>query len=239
VRSCLEEAVRREPGYADAWAMLAFAHLDAARYGLVEPAARAGEMAAGLEAALRAVALAPDRVRPWQSLAALRFMSGDHVEAERVQRHAVALNPDDPESLAQLGWRLMARGRWDEGARYLQDAIDRSVRVPAWYHSTLASALYLKGDVARALGAAELGKGDCCGIGHATLAIAEAAAGHPAEARAALDEALRQAPLLARDPRAFWANYQRSDEVIDRLNAGLARAGLEAARQEKRASASP
>ena len=131
VRSCLEDAVRHDPGYADAWAMLAFAHLDATRYGLVEPAARAGEMAAGVEAALTRVALAPDRVRPWQSLAALRFMSGDYDEAERVQRHAIALNPDDPESLAQLGWRLMARGRWDEGARYLQDAIDRSVRVPA------------------------------------------------------------------------------------------------------------
>jgi tetratricopeptide (TPR) repeat protein len=239
VRSCLEDAVQHDPGYADAWAMLAFAHLDAARYGLVEPAARTAEMAAGVEAAVRAVTLAPDCVRPWQSLAALRFMSGDHAEAERVQRHAIALNPDDPESLAQLGWRLMARGRWDEGAQYLQDAIDRSVRVPVWYYSTLASALYLKGDYARALGAAELGKGDCCGIGYAMLAITEAAAGHPAEARAALNEALLQAPILGRDPRAFWANYQRSDEVIDRLNAGLAQAGLEAARQGTGALSSP
>src|SRR5262249_50976698 len=29
-RACLEESVRRDPGYAGAWAMLAFAHLDAA-----------------------------------------------------------------------------------------------------------------------------------------------------------------------------------------------------------------
>ncbi len=185
VRSCLEEAVQHDPGYADAWAMLAFAHLDAARYGLVEPAARPSEMAAGVEAALRAVTLAPDRVRPWQSLAALRFMSGDHAEAERVQRHAIALNPDDPESLAQLGWRLMARGRWDEGARYLQDAVDRSVRVPGWYYGSLALALYLKGDFTRALRAAELNSGECCGLAYATLAITEAAAGYPAKARAA------------------------------------------------------
>jgi TolB-like protein len=239
VRSCLEQAVGSDPGYADAWAMLAFAHLDAARYGLVEPGAKAGEMAAGVEAALHAVALAPDRVRPWQSLAALRFASGEYDEAERVQRRAIALNPADPESLAQLGWRLMARGHWDEGATYLQDAIDRSVRVPAWYYENLAFALYLKGDVAGALRAAELGKGDCCGIGYAMLAIAEAAAGHPAEARADLDAALRQAPLLGRDPRAFWANYRRSVEVIDRLEAGLARAGLDAARSEARAPATP
>ena len=239
VRSCLKDVVRHDPGYADAWAMLAFAHLDAARYGFVEPTARAGEMAAGVEAALHAVALAPNRVRPWQSLAALRFMSGDYDEAERVARHAIALNPNNPESLAQLGWRLMARGHWDEGAKYLQDAIDRSVRVPVWYYSCLASALYLKGDYTRALNAAELGKGDCCGIGHAVLAIAQAAAGRPEKARAALDEAIRQAPVLGRDPRAFWANYQRSDVVIDRLNAGLAQAGLEAARRGTPAPAGP
>src|SRR3954453_14948109 len=239
VRSCLEQAVGSDPGYADAWALLAFPHLDPARYELAEPAARPGEMAAGVEAALRAVALAPDRVRPWQALAGLHFTGGEYDEAERVQRRAIALNPDNPESLAQLGWRLVARGRWDEGATYLRDAVDRSVRVPVWYYSTLASALYLKGDVAGALGAAELGKGDCCGIGYAMLAIAEAAAGHPAEARADLDAALRQAPLLGRDPRAFWANYRRSVEVIDRLEAGLARAGLDAARSEARAPATP
>ena len=239
VRSCLEEAVQHDPGYADAWAMLAFAHLDAARYGLVEPAARPSEMAAGLAAARRAVTLAPDRVRPWQSLAALHFMSGDHAEAERVQRHAIALNPDNPESLAQLGWRLMARGRWVEGARYLQDAVDRSVRVPGWYYGSLALALYLQGDFTGALRAAELNSGECCGLSYATLAITEAAAGYPAKARAHLDKALREAPVLGRDPRAFWANYQASDEVIDRLIAGLARAGLEAARKAPEASAGP
>jgi tetratricopeptide (TPR) repeat protein len=192
-----------------------------------------------VEAALRAVALAPDRVRPWQALAALRFASGEYDEAERVQRRAIALNPADPESLAQLGWRLMARGHWDEGATYLQDAIDRSVRVPAWYYENLAFALYLKGDVARALDDAELGKGDCCGTAYAVLAITEAATGHPAEARADLDEAVRQEPGLGRDPRAFWARWQASDEVIDRLDAGLALAGLEAARSAARGPASP
>ena len=42
VRACLEEAVRRDPDYAAAWAMLAFAHMDAARFELVEPVGPAG-----------------------------------------------------------------------------------------------------------------------------------------------------------------------------------------------------
>jgi TolB-like protein/Tfp pilus assembly protein PilF len=239
VRSCLQDAVQHDPGYADAWAMLAFVHLDAARYELVDPAERSGEMAAGLEAALRAVTLAPDRVRPLQSLAALRFMSGDYDEAERAQRRAIALNPNDPESLAQLGWRLMARGRWNEGGRYLQDAIDRSIRVPGWYYGSLALALYLAGDFVRALDAAELNKGECCGLAYSTLAITAAAAGHPAKARVALDEALREAPILGHDPRAFWAKWHASDNVIDRLVAGLAHAGLKVVQPGARASTSP
>ena len=225
MRACLEEAVRRDPGYAGAWAMLAFAHMDAARFELVEPAARPAELDAGLAAAQRAVALAPGAIRSLQALAALQFARGDFDEAERVQRQVIALNPHNPESLAQLGWRLMARGRWQEGGELLQDAVDRSMVVPAWYHDTLALALFLGGDLERARDQAELGKEDCC-HGYATLAIAEAALGHDEAARAALDEALRQSPLLARDPVAFWANFQASPEVIERLNAGLAKAGL-------------
>jgi hypothetical protein len=59
------------------------------------------------------------------------------------------------------------------------------------------------------------------------LAITEAALGHAAMARSALDQALRQYPLLARDPVAFWADFQVAPEVIDRLNAGLVKAGLQ------------
>jgi TolB-like protein len=226
VRACLEESVRRDPGYAGAWAMLAFAHLDAARFGLVEPAARAGELDAGLAAARRAVELAPEGVRSLQSLAALLHGPGDFDEAERVQRRAIALNPHDPESLAQLGWRLTARGRWDEGARLQQEAIDRSLVVPTWYHETLAYSLYLGGRFGRARDAAERAAPDCCGLGYAALALAEAALGHAAAARKALDEAIRQEPLLKSDPVEFWARLQVSPDVIARLNAGLAKAGL-------------
>ena len=226
VRACLEEAVRRDPGYAGAWAMLAFAHMDAARFELVEPAARRGELDAGLTAARQAVTLAPEGVRSLQSLAALHFARGDYDEAERVQRRVIALNPHSPESLAQLGWRLMARGRWGEGGQLLQEAIDRSMVVPAWYHGSLALALFLGGDIARARDQAELGKEDCC-QGYATLAVTEAALGHAAAARVALAQAHRQSPLLSRDPVALWANFQAAPEVIERLNAGLANAGLQ------------
>jgi Tfp pilus assembly protein PilF len=226
VRACLEEVVTRDPEYATAWAMLAFAHLDAVRFGFTETGTEAHEMTTGLAAAERAVALAPSSVTALQSLAALRYGNGEFDEAERVQRQAIALNPNDPESLAQLGWRLAVHGRWSEGGTLLQQAIARTVLVPDWYNMTLALALYLDGDFMRARDAAERGKGLCCGLGYATLALTEAALEHSEAARAALDEALRQSPLLARDATKFWGNFQISNDVITRLNAGLAMAGL-------------
>ena len=143
-----------------------------------------------------------------------------------MQRQAIALNPHDPESLAQLGWRLVVRGQWQEGGTLLQEAVDRSMVVPAWYHETLAVALHLGGDLQRARDEAELGKADCC-PGYAILAIMEAALDHAAAARAALNEALRQSPQLAHDPVAYWSNFQVAPEATKRLNAGLVKAGLQ------------
>lgn len=226
VRACLEEAVRRDPGYAGAWAMLAFAHLDAARFGLVEPQAAAGELDAGLAAAQRAVVLAPESVRSLQSLAALRYAHGDFAGAEEAQRQAIALNPHDPESLAQLGWRLMARGRWDEGGELMQEAIAHSLAAPTWYYENLTYARYLAGDLTQARAAATLASPNCCGFGHIVLALTEAALGETEAAQRELAAAIRDAPLLERDPVAFWARFQAAPEVIERLNAGLAKAGL-------------
>jgi tetratricopeptide (TPR) repeat protein len=226
VRACLEEAVRRDPGYADAWAMLGFAHLDAARFGFVEETAKAGEMIAGLRAAQRAVKLAPTSVRSLQSLAALRFMSGDYDGAEQIQRKAIEANPNDPESLAQLGWRLNVRGNAQEGWKYMRAAVDRSVHPPAWYYANLALAQYLAGALPQARGNAELGKGHCCGVGQFILALAEAGVGHVAGARTAYAEAVREAPILGHDPAAFMANFGVAPAVVDRIMPELRKAGL-------------
>jgi TolB-like protein len=227
VRQCLEESIRRDPGYADAWAMLAFAHLDASRFGMVETASREVELAAALSAAQRATRLAPDRVRGLQALAAARYMSGAFDEAERLQRRAIERNPNDPESRAQLGWRLVARGRAAEGEEMMQQAIDRSTRPPSWYDVALALALHLQGEPESALAAARQGASFCCGFGQATLAITEAAAGDPARARDALATAIRQAPVIADAPRAFWRSLLFAEDVVTRLNQGLAEAGLD------------
>jgi hypothetical protein len=55
--ACLKAAVVQDPDYADAWAMLGWLHLDAARMDLVPAAEHASEMAAALDATSHAVDL--------------------------------------------------------------------------------------------------------------------------------------------------------------------------------------
>ena len=93
VRSCLEEAVRLDPNYAAAWAMLAYVHMDAARFDFVEPAAKRARWRPGSPPRNTRWTLASRSPTALQSLAALRFATGDYDEAERIQRQAIALNP--------------------------------------------------------------------------------------------------------------------------------------------------
>ncbi len=103
------------------------------------------------------------------------------------QRGALALNPNDPDALAQLGWRLAARGNFDEGIPYIERAIARSANPPGWYFHLLAVNDYLKGDYAGMLKTAERSAVDGSGTSWSFIAIAQGALGHAEEARAALD----------------------------------------------------
>ena len=145
VLACLEAAVERDPDYAEPWAMLGWLHLDAARFALVPDAEVPREMSQALAMASRAVAIDPQNVVALQALSAVQFHLGNFAESERIQRQALALNPNDPDTLAQLGWRLAIRGRWDEGLPYLERAIARTINPPGWYYDLITIHLYLEG----------------------------------------------------------------------------------------------
>lgn len=149
VLACLDAAVRRDPGYADPWALLGWLHLDAARNGFVPDAQAPAEMATALDLAARAVAIDPENVTALRALSAVQYHLGDFDESERIQRQALALNPNDPDTLAQLAWRLAYRGRWDEGLAHSDRAIARSIDPPGWYYDPRTSTSTSRSAIAR------------------------------------------------------------------------------------------
>lgn len=218
MRGCLEEAVKKDPGYADAWAMLAFARLDSVRLQRLPAGSAKSEVDGALVAARRAVELAPERARPMQALAAVYFMTGDYGNAETIQRRVIAMNPANPESLAQLGWRLAVRGEFEEAISLLSEAVRRSLVAPSWYYTTLALAYFGVEDLDNAYAEAQRGEEFCCGLGKAILAIMAAEAGHQDVADRALRAAKAEAPLLGSDPVEFWKFWQVDESLITRLN---------------------
>jgi TolB-like protein len=224
-RACLEEAVARDPSYADAWAMLGWLQMDGVRFGFTPDLDRDEALGQALETVRRAAELDPKSVTALQALASIEYYAGYYDEAERTQRAALVLNPNDPDTLAQLGWRLAARGKWDEGIPFLERAIARTVQPPGWYYHLVAIYQYLQGDYTGMLDTATKSAVDGSGIGQSLIAIAEGALGNPAAAHEALARMTRIDPDLARDPGAIYRSHQGIESTVDALVAGLRKAG--------------
>lgn len=225
---CLQKAVVEDPGYADAWAMLAWLQLDAARQDIVPAAEHPARTRAAFEAASRALELDPANQRGLAALSAITFDTGDFDRSEQLQRRAVELNPNDPETLAQLGWRLSVRGNWEEGIPLLTKAIDRSVNPPGWYYHLISVHEYLEGNYAEALAAAERSAKCGSAIGLSLAAISHAKLGNAEASRDNLAAMAEAWPLLASDPASGYRNFHATDQIVEALVAGLQEAGWRA-----------
>lgn len=226
VLACLETAVRRDPDYADAWAMLGWLQLDDYRFNQPSDVDAETVLTSALDAATHAVEIAPTSVLSLQALAAINHYLGRYDESERIQRQALALNPNDPDTLAQLGWRLVVRGRYEEGAGYVQRAIDRSVKPPSWYFDTIAVERYMRGDYPGMLIAAKHSGASGSAMGQSYIAIAQGALGNLHAAEQALAKMAELYPPLARDPAAVYLIHRPTEPILTALVDGLHTAGF-------------
>ena len=227
--ACLEDAVRRDPGYADAWAFLAYMYLDQYRFGGYGP--RSYDPAflnRATTTARHAVELDPDGVYPLLALSTVHFYRREFAEAAEINRRLLALSPTNPEVLGQIGWRTAYAGHWDEGIALIRRAIDRSISAPWYYQMLIALDDYRRGDYRAALAEAE----PIIGAGTVQLPVLLAAIqgqlGNKNEARRALDRAMALNPLFLADPRAAMRRHNTPEDVIDKIIDGLIKAGWSA-----------
>ncbi|MCB1490180.1 MAG: hypothetical protein KDJ88_22310 [Bauldia sp.] len=228
VLPCIEETVQRDPGYGDAWAMLAWLHLDAARFGYTGHEDAALEYQDALDAANHAMRIEANNPIAVQAAAAINHYMGRFDEGERLARLAVALNPYDPDALAQLGWRLAVRGKFDEGIPLLEQAISRTLNPPGWYFHLIAVHLYLEGRYQEMLDVAERSGVDGSGMSQAFVAIAAGAIGDAERARTAL-KALEGPGYAAWGTGEMFRRHGATEEIGAALVRGLERARIVAA----------
>ena len=177
----------------------------------------------------RAVELAPER-HPQPAGPGQRPLQrrGTSTRPSASSGEAIALSPHDPETLAQLGWRLMARGRW---TRAPGSCARRSTAAGAARPGTtraLALAHYFRGELrARLRRGGARARASAAGSGQATLAITAAGLGHAERGpRGPRPGARPVAAARVATRAAFWQVWHVEERLIDRLVAGLRKAGL-------------
>jgi tetratricopeptide (TPR) repeat protein len=225
-RECLEEAVRRDPGYADAWALLAYSYLDEYRFGYSPRPYDRAALAQAVTTARRAVELDRDGMLPLLALSTMHFHRREFDEADEVNRRLLTLHSTNPEVLAQVGWRIACARDWEEGIALVRRAIDRSIKAPWWHHVFIALDHYRRGDYHAALAEAD----PIAGTGLSSVAVILAAIhgqlGHQDEAQRALDRARALNPTFLKDPRVGWRRSNIPEDLIDQLLDGLTKAGF-------------
>ena len=143
----LSEVVARDPGYAPAWSALAGVYGPIAAYA---PEADINAFAsywsdAGLAAAKRAIALAPDGAESLHALGSILASRYEWIPAFEALDRAAALAPDDANILDSVSQALRETGYHEEAKALSLRAVEKEPRV-AVFRNSLGNAYWLGGD---------------------------------------------------------------------------------------------
>jgi serine/threonine protein kinase len=222
-RAGLERAVQQAPGHADCWAMLSMLYTDEYKTGFnVQP----NPLGRGLEAARRAVELAPSSHLAPHALASALFFRRE-LQAFRIAvERAIALNPMDGCTAAYLGMLTAFAGDWKHGCALTERAAQLNPNHPGWYWFASSFNAYCKSDYRGALDIAL--KINMRGLWGANVVLAAASGqlGERESARHAVLGLLDLIPnfdVVGREELGKWWDPELVKHLVD----GLRRAGLE------------
>jgi len=174
----LSEALLRDPTNGLVHSYLALATVVLGKYGL----SAATELRTALNLAATGVSLSPDEARAHRILALVRLYHREFDAAEHHIARSLELNPYDADTIAQMGYLLVLRGRVQEGIGWMDRAVRLNPLHPDWYHFDRSMALYLATDYADAAERLQrIPRLDAWGL--ARLGAAQAMAGDTAGAK--------------------------------------------------------
>ena len=138
-RDLLERAVALDPLSADAHALLANVYLGEHRFDM-NP--RPNPISRALVHALAATRLDPQNAYARCWLAIVHFFRGENDKFEAESQLALGLNPNDPETLADVGHYLAFMGEFERGAELSRQAQKLNPLHPGWYYFSFARLHY-------------------------------------------------------------------------------------------------
>jgi TolB-like protein len=129
--SALEAAVKADPEYALAWAMLGEIYLDDKIYEFTKIDNPVEE---GLKCALRSVNIDPLCQHGYQALAWIYLFYHNHEECLKVVDQCIAINPNAADMTGGMGFVLTCAGEFERGFKLLQDSVLHNPYCPWWFN---------------------------------------------------------------------------------------------------------
>jgi adenylate cyclase len=136
----LEQAVARAPGFAKAWALLAFGRAMALRWNMAG-APDAEQRAAVADAAHRALVLDAAAGSAWLALATIEPICGRFGEQRALSAKALAAAPNDAAALTHACGLDDIVGRQRRAFAAIARAYELDPRMSGWYHGYMLQAL--------------------------------------------------------------------------------------------------
>jgi len=237
-RACLEATVKRDPTYAEAWAILTRILYIQRSWGtgLDDIDKRVDLVPRIVEAGNRAVELAPENAAAhfalFSAYAATCQTERMRVEADRV----LAINPNDASALGLIGNLLAYAGDWDYGRQLAEKALALAgPAAPSWWWWVVAKDHYRKGEYAKALEVFQQSYAEQNWLDHLHLVYTLPHLGRIDEARAQIPALLKlKADISVREADRYYAMWCFDADFRDRMVKALRLAGLREAVDENR-----
>jgi adenylate cyclase len=140
-RRNLEEAIRRDPDYALAWAQLAWVNMLDAWIQLTGEwhLSQLDEVIAEFS---RAIELDPNLSKAYRGLGQAMILKGDVAQALSVSRRGFELGPSEPDSLLFYGVALFESGHLTEATEMVEQALALHPMRPSYYSCFYAAILW-------------------------------------------------------------------------------------------------
>jgi TolB-like protein len=128
--AALESAVKADPDYALAWAMLAELYLDEKVLEFKNVDNQAEE---GLKCALRAIRIDPNCQHAYLALTWIYLILHNREECLKAIEQCLAINPNSSDMKGAMGFALICLGEFESGVAYLQECIQNNPYCPWWF----------------------------------------------------------------------------------------------------------
>ncbi len=226
VRLALEQTIKRDPYYAEAFACLSQLYSNSVRFGYAGTATHLDPIGRAIALAQRAVQLSPACGRAYLALAIAYWFNGQVDSAIDALETSRTLNPNDMEVLAELGMRHAARANWHTGIPMIEEAYRRSPSLTCSHRIGLAMWHFMHGRHEETL--SEASKINMPWVIYPFVLIAVSAhhLGRRQDAKVALDSVLKLRPDYATTVVTDLKARNIHADIIATVVRGLRDAGL-------------